>query len=130
MPYSGGPSLFGKGKESFQKGGAMCNMAEFIEELVAGGLPGGDFDFNKNLVYVGGLPPDTTSHNLYEIFATFGAMPPRGARIQPNASGECAGFGYVNYIERHSADMAVLALNGISLADGQSLEVRMQSPIY
>lgn len=115
----------GKGKAK-DKGGPMCSMNEFVEELIAGGLPGGDFDFNTNSVYVGGLPPDTTSHNLYEIFATFGSMPPRGAKIQPNATGECAGFGYINYMERASADMAVLALNGIALADGQQLEVRIQ----
>lgn len=115
----------GKGKDGKDKGGPMCSMSTFIEELVAGGLPGGDFDFTVNSVYVGGLPPDTTSHNLYEIFATFGAMPPRGAKIQPNAIGECAGFGYINFMERRCADMAVLALNGIQLPDGQQLEVRI-----
>jgi predicted RNA-binding Zn-ribbon protein involved in translation (DUF1610 family) len=117
-PYSG---------KAKSKGGALCSMAEFIQDLVRGGLPGGDFDYEKNTLYVGGLPPDCKNRNLYEIFATFGPMPPRGARAQLNTTGDCAGFGHVNFLESSAADMAILALNGIQLADGQQLEVRWKN---
>ena len=33
----------------------MCNVKEFIEEQIAGGLPGGDHSADINCVYVGAL---------------------------------------------------------------------------
>lgn len=121
-PYGGGATKNGKGK-----GGPMCAVEDFLDELIVGGLPGGNYDPELNCVYVGGLPPDTQNENLYQIFATFGPIPPRGTRVDANAEGECSGFGFVNFMEAASADMAVMALNGISLADGQKLEVRMKN---
>merc|ERR1712080_92710 len=106
-----------------KKGGPMCTISEFITELISGGLPGGDHNPNVNSVFVSGLPPDCTTENLYQIFATFGAVPPKGCRLDANADGNCDGSGFVTFIESTSADMAVMALNGISLSDGQKLNV-------
>lgn len=121
-PYAKGEAIKGKGKE-----GPMCSINEFIAELVTGGLPGGDQDLEQNCLYVGGLPDDTTNENLYQIFGTFGSLIPKGARIDLGYVGEelkCSGSGYVSFMEATSADMAVLALNGIKLNSGIILEVR------
>jgi len=124
----GGPSPYGApggkgGKDGKIKGGPMCSLDELINELITGGLPGGDHLPNVNCVYVGGLPGDTTEENLYQIFATFGPIPPKGTRIDANEAGECSGSGVVHFMESASADMAVMALNGIQMA-GFTLEVR------
>jgi len=119
---TGGPYGGGKG-EGKVKGGPMCTIAEFINELVVGGLPGGDQDPSLNLVYVAGLPPDCTSENLYQIFSTFGPLPPKGARVETLTTGQCDGSGSVNFMELVHADMAVMALNGIGLPNGTKLEV-------
>lgn len=118
----------GSGKGAGKKSGPMCTIAEFIGELITGGLPGGDFDFDKNALQVGGLPPDTTDQDLYTIFSTFGPMPPRGARIRRRPDGACDGVGFVNYMESKSADMAITALSGIQLPDGQRLHVSVKIP--
>lgn len=118
-PYGGGDK--GKGKQT----GPCCTVAEFIDELVAGGIPGGDQDLNSNCVVVSGLPPDTAPENLYQIFATFGPIIPRGARID-GTNGQCSGTGYVSFMETAGADMAVMALHGIALRDGQKLQVQKQ----
>jgi len=119
-PY-GAEGLGSKGTGKVK--GLQCSIADFINELVSGGLPGGDQDPGTNCVYVGGLPPDTTTQNLYEIFATFGSIPPKGTTIEKDVDGQCAGWGLVNFIESTSADMAVMALNGIDTNMGK-MEVR------
>jgi hypothetical protein len=113
-----------KGRKDGKSNGIMCRMQEFVEELIAGGLPGGGHDPTVNCIYVGGLPKDTKNENLYHIFATFGAIPPKGTTIEAAPSGECVGWGLVNFIESTSADMAVMALNGIETNEGGKLEVR------
>jgi len=121
----GGPFGGAKGAaKGAAKGGPMCSMADFINELISGGLPGGDQDPNQNCIYVGGLPSDTSNEHLYQIFATFGSIPPKGTTVEADANGKCAGWGLVNFIEGTSADMAVMALHGIVLPDGNKLEVR------
>lgn len=121
-PY---PAADAKGKGTGKvKGGPMCSIVDFISELITGGLPGGDVSPDTNCIFVSGLPPDCTNENLYQIFATFGPMPPKGGRIDKDATGACAGSAFVNFIEGASADMAVMALNGIALSDGQQLNIR------
>ena len=39
-----------------------------------------------------------------------------------------SGHGFVNFLEKAGADMAVMALNGIQLSDGQKLEVSLKAP--
>jgi len=116
-------------KSGMGKGGPMCKMADFITELVSGGIPGGDQDPEKNCVLVKGLPADTTPEHLYQIFATFGAIIPKGAVIDYNGE-ECAGSGSVSFLEKENADMAVLALNGIKVPSGQVLQVSRKDPNY
>merc|ERR1719329_859999 len=99
MPGKGLDKDKGKGKES----GPPCKMSEFIQELIAGGLPGGDQDPTMNCIYVGGLPADTGVENVYEIFATFGGVPPKGIHVEQTASGDCVGWATVQYLEPTSA---------------------------
>lgn len=106
----------GKGKE-------MCTAEAFINELIVGGLPGGDHDHTLNLIMVAGLPVDCTDEHLYQVFATFGAVPPNGARIESDGTGQCNGTAAVNFLEATSADMAVMALNGIQLANGLKMRL-------
>lgn len=120
----GAMSPYGDKGDGKHKGGPMCTIQDLLSELVAGGLPGGDQDPSQNCIYVGGLPEDTTNQNLYEIFATFGALAPRGAKVEATPEGLCVGWGLVNFVEATCADMAVMALNGIGLATGGKLEVR------
>jgi len=123
----GGSSPYGGGKGKGIKDGPKCSIQDFIDELIVGGLPGGDYNPEANCVYVGGLPKDTTTKHMYEIFAAFGSIPPRGTRVDTSLEGECSGFGFVNFNEAASAEMAVMALNGIVLNDGQTFEVRMNA---
>lgn len=123
----GGSSPYGGGKGKGIKDGPKCSVQDFIDELIVGGLPGGDYNPEVNCVYVGGLPKDTTTKHMYEIFAAFGSIPPRGTRVDTSLEGECSGFGFVNFNEAASAEMAVMALNGIVLNDGQTFEVRMNA---
>jgi len=124
-----GDSPYGvKGGKGFMaKDGPKCCIQDFIDELVVGGLPGGMYDPELNCIYVGGLPEDTEPMHLYQIFAAFGPIPPRGARVDQDVDGKCSGFGFVNFMEAAGADMAVMALNGIQLTDGVKLEVRMKA---
>jgi hypothetical protein len=117
-PYGKGG---GKGKDK----GPMCTVAEFIAELINGGLPGGDRTGDMNCVCVKGLPPDCQPENMYQIFSPFGALPPKAARVEtdgPDGTGNCTGTGYVSFLEPMSADMAVMALHGIELMDGTKME--------
>jgi len=122
-PYGEAGKGKGGGKD---KNGPMCTIDAFITELISGGLPGGDQSLDMNCISIGGLPADTVPQNLYEIFATFGPLLPRGARVDTvGGMGEqCTGTGYVSFIEASCADMAVLALNGIQLAGGSQLVIQ------
>merc|ERR1711865_442167 len=92
-------SMPAPGQKGEGKDGPMCSMADFITELVSGGLPGGDQSLDMNCISVGGLPTDTTPENLYQIFATFGPLLPRGARVDTvgGMGEECTGTGYVSF---------------------------------
>ena len=50
----------------------------------AAGLPGGGWRQEENALYVANLPYDSTAADLYTIFASFGAIPPRGVKVTPS----------------------------------------------
>merc|ERR1712151_536533 len=47
-----------------------------------------------------------------------------GVRAMQNEEGECKGTGFVNYIEKESADLALETLNGAWLPSGRTLIVK------
>jgi cold-inducible RNA-binding protein len=71
-------------------------------------------------LYVGGLPPETDSQALRELFAEYGEL--RAARVVMR-SGVCRGFGYVTFATDEGAARARTALDGSVLGDGGQLRV-------
>merc|ERR1719401_2094485 len=99
----------GKGKG---KGKSIASLKQSL--ITAGALPGGKFaEENKsNALFIGGLPNDTNTEDLYEIFAPFGAIAARGCRVMYDDFGQCKGFGFVNYLDPTIAANAIMSLNG------------------
>lgn len=58
-------------------------------------------------LFVGGLPPDTTSLEMYQIFSAFGPIAPRGATaLVDKDNGKCTGIGFINYMNAEAAEKA------------------------
>merc|ERR1711920_136299 len=77
------------------------------------------------VVYIKGLPPDTTDVELYRMFAPFG--PVSTARALWNDDGSCKGYGFVNYLDAQAAYSAITILNGTQMSNGAMLEVMLKS---
>jgi len=117
---SGGPYTGGGGR---LKGPSVHKL---IEYLLTEGLPGSLSGPGDNTLYVQGLPSDTTAHDLYVLFSPFGSISPRGCAVMPSKSGigMCCGYGFVNFIDSASGEMALSALNGRQFGEGLVLQVR------
>lgn len=58
-------------------------------------------------LFVGGLPPDTTNLEMYQIFSAFGPIAPRGATaLLDKDNGKCTGIGFINYMNAEAAEKA------------------------
>mmetsp|Transcript_23288 Transcript_23288/g.50982 ORF Transcript_23288/g.50982 Transcript_23288/m.50982 type:complete len:172 (+) Transcript_23288:1-516(+) len=116
----GGGKGGGKGKGGF---------GDILKGLIAAkALPGTESETHPGVpVFVGSLPRDTTDLDLYKVFGTFGAVPPRGIRAMVNDDGSCKGFGFVNYLDANAAQTAIMTLNGTMLPDGKSLIVKLKT---
>lgn len=97
--------------------------------LAANALPGAGSP-EEHTLYVAGLPADTQDIDLYKIFSPFGAIAPKaGVRAMMHAdSGNCKGFGFVNFLDPNSAQIATDTLNGTALPDGTTLQVKPKDP--
>jgi len=113
----GGGGGGGKGKG----GGTIAVLKKGLQ--YAGVLPGGKWNNDENALFVGGLPPDTTDTDLYEIFSPFGAIPAAGVRAMTTPEGTCKGIGFVNFMDNASAQNAIATLNGTMMPDGTTLKV-------
>jgi len=102
-------------------------MCVFTDGLcTAGALPGGaNYENDENTLFVGGLPHDTTDLDLYKIFSPFGAIAPKGIKAMLHLpTGNCKGYGFVNFMDASASQAAVAALNGTTMGDeGAILEV-------
>jgi len=107
--------------------GGILRTSDLIDGLIAEGLPGGNHEKDKNSLYITNLPFDTTDEDLYIIFASFGAIPPRGVRIMPGTPGRRL-YGFVNFIEETNAEFAMMAMNGVTQPDGYKLVVKLKTP--
>merc|ERR1712185_763369 len=107
-PYEGkGAGHDGKG---FAKGlGKAGTIQGMIDCLINEGLPGGNFkhDAPGTALYLANLPHDTTEEDLYTIFATFGAIPPRGVKVMPGMPGQRT-YGFCNFINPAHAEFAMM----------------------
>lgn len=97
---------------------------------MSGLMPGGTgyTSNNDNALYIAGLPPDTTDYYLYRLFSPLGAIAPKGVRTLTNEDGTCKGIAFVNYLEHHSAQMAISIYNGTIMPDGSRLKVAIKAP--
>jgi len=120
-PYGGGAA----GGKAGGKGGSIQLLKASLKGLLPGGKGGARPDACQ--LYVRGLPSDTSDADLLEIFAPFGAIPPRGVKAMLNPQGECTGIGWVDYMEESCAVAAVAALNGTMLVDGSSLRIHVKN---
>mmetsp|Transcript_14960 Transcript_14960/g.40993 ORF Transcript_14960/g.40993 Transcript_14960/m.40993 type:complete len:114 (-) Transcript_14960:72-413(-) len=95
-----------------------------------GVLPGGKGGKGRTdaqQLYVKGLPADTTNADLHDIFAPFGAIPPRGIKAVLSPEGQCTGVGWVDFVLEEDAAKAAQALNGTTLVDGSWLTVHIKN---
>jgi len=113
----------GKGDWGGKGGGPGITV---IKQGLRWSLPGANWTAGDPELYVGGLPPDTTDGDLYEIFATFGAIPPRGVKAMLSPEGQCTGIGFVNFINLEDAQKACEMLNGTMLPNGQWMKVNLK----
>merc|ERR1719382_534573 len=108
------------------KGGGKGIKAVKTSLISSGAVPGGKWSNDDNALFIGGLPQDTTTEDLYEIFATFGPIPTRGCRAMMNDWGSCKGIGFVNYLDQQAAQTAIMTLNGAAMPDGTTLVVSVK----
>lgn len=109
----------GKGRV---KGGAEGLLQSAISAKV---LPGMEFGHDHNCLYITNLPPDCEDYHLYRLFAPFGAILPKGVYAQKNKTdGTCKGIGFVNFIDASALAHAQLAMNGLELGNGRSLQCK------
>lgn len=100
-------------------------IQSMIDGLIAEGLPGGGWRQEENALYLANLPHDTTAEDLYTIFASFGAIPPRGVKVMPGSPGQRT-FGFCNFMEAANAEFAMMAMNGVTQPDGCKLIVKLK----
>merc|ERR1712150_109076 len=85
---------------------------------------GGVWNDNDPCIWISNLPKDTTEEDIYELFAPFGAIPPKGIRLQKSKeTGVFSGMCNCNYLDSMSAQNAIASMNGMSLRDGGTLRV-------
>mmetsp|Transcript_92317 Transcript_92317/g.214512 ORF Transcript_92317/g.214512 Transcript_92317/m.214512 type:complete len:241 (+) Transcript_92317:91-813(+) len=109
------------------RGKGFGSIVEVKKELqFEGVLPGGKWTNDDGALHIGGLPPDTTNADVYEIFAPFGAIPSGGVKAMNNPDGTCTGVAFVNYVDPNCAIEAINVLNGRTLRDGRVLAVKQK----
>merc|ERR1712039_75766 len=112
----------GKGKG---KGGDIRSLKMSLK--TAGALPGGKWANDENALFVGNLPQDTTTEDLYEIFSPFGAIPSGGCKAMMTEMGTCKGIGFVNFMDQSAVQTAIMSLNGATMSDGTTLKVSIKA---
>lgn len=76
---------------------------------------------DKGVVYIKGLPADTTDLELYRMLAPFGPL--SCARALWNDDGSCKGYGFANFLDATAAISAIQILNGTQMSNGATLQV-------
>mmetsp|Transcript_3295 Transcript_3295/g.7784 ORF Transcript_3295/g.7784 Transcript_3295/m.7784 type:complete len:265 (+) Transcript_3295:95-889(+) len=127
-----GPRFSPYGMKGGKKGGKDDGVTSdlLVKGLwSSGALPGGPgFEAQVVEVYVSGLPMDASDLTLYQIFAPFGAIGPKGVRAMCHPDGSCRGFGFVNYLEPQAAEAAIATLHGTQMPNGKTMNVSVKAP--
>lgn len=77
-------------------------------------------------LFVYHLPTDADENLLYRLFGPFGAI--ASVKIaRDNATGQCRGFGFVNFIKLEDAQQAIINMNGYQLGT-KILQVSFKTP--
>jgi RNA recognition motif-containing protein len=67
-------------------------------------------------LFVYNLPPNTDENLLYRLFSPYGALV-NVKIIRDLATGNCKGYGFVNYLKLEEAQQAILNLNGFQMGN-------------
>jgi ELAV like protein 2/3/4 len=67
-------------------------------------------------LFVYNLPPNTDENLLYRLFSPYGALVSVKV-IRDLATGNCKGYGFVNYLKLEEAQQAILNLNGCQMGN-------------
>lgn len=110
------------------KGGGIVSIEGLASSFETNGsLPGGrGQEANQHALYIAGLPPDTANVHLYKLFASFGAIRPKGVHAMMNPDGTCKGIAFVNFLDEAAAQAAIMMYNGAVLPDGTTLKVALK----
>lgn len=123
---------YGETPESRQKrfgDGTLFGIDTIVKGFQMSGLMPGGTGYNAagdSALYVAGLPPDATDFHLYRLFSPLGAIAPKGVRAMTGEDGTCKGIGFVNYLERQSAELAISIYNGTVMPEGGRLKVAIK----
>jgi RNA recognition motif-containing protein len=77
-------------------------------------------------IYVGNLPWSTTTDELYQMFAQYGAVQ-RAQVVQDRDTGRSRGFAFVEMPNENEAQAAIAALNNLEM-NGRPLTVNVAQP--
>lgn len=142
VPFMGNPKAVTAAVPAAGAGGAVAPPATsrdnrttktgaklLVDGIIdSGELPGGAMYANdENTLFIRGLPRDTTDLELYQIFAPFGAIAPRGCRaMRAEDKMTCKGTGFVNYMTSKAAQDAISALNGTTMPGDRKLTISIK----
>lgn len=112
----------GKGKDNGKR------MKGILKGAINSGItPWGDEPRpDENCCYVKGLPSDCTDRDLYELFAPFGAILPKGV-LAKQEGGYCTGIGWIDFVDQTCAQAAIEALSGMDNNAGGTLLVAIKN---
>merc|ERR1712014_107424 len=113
------------------KGFGPPDAKELVRAVVGmRAIPGAKWDSGEHTLFVGGLPDDMTSLEMYHLFAPFGPIAPRGATAMlDKETGKCTGIGFINYMDEESSLKAIRALDHFPTSDdGKKLTVKKKGP--
>ncbi|KAJ8878205.1 hypothetical protein PR048_018782 [Dryococelus australis] len=95
-------------------GVCMCRYSPLAEDLV--GSPVGAATGTGWCIFVYNLAPEMEDSALWQLFGPFGAVQSVKVVRDPHTA-KCKGFGFVTMTNYDEAVVAVLSLNGYSLAN-------------
>merc|ERR1719382_1208511 len=104
------------------KGGGKSSFYSAYGAIKKAGLLGEGHIPEECVVFVRGIPPDTSDGDLYRLFTPFGALAPNGVRAMTNPDGSCKGFGFANFADPACAAYAVQTLDNFQMPDGKVLQ--------
>merc|ERR1712129_20953 len=107
---------YGQNGKDSSKGGEK-GMKGLLKGAIESGITPWGERLQENCLHVSGLPGDCTDRDLYDLFAPFGAIAPKGVSVMMKGT-ECSGVGFVDFLDNACAQTASQSLNGFRNEDG------------